>query len=299
MYKKFIEANVVHGPVQTIVAPMRVDANPCCADDEVNCEWAEYIEVPASSLNSSFCEYQQMQMETAKGPDIDLVVVDNDGTAPLISEGNGLVQGADAVIGDKIQCDPGPGDDGWSAHFAYLDAARGRRSEGVPMQSTVAVVVDDMVPEIVQEGLSVREATVAVPVGALFLLKDKIALPIDFQDCVATPTEQLIIDELQAHDARYVSMHTNGNGACGIHAPFGVLVGGELMCEDGRQLAANALRTYKRGSPVGFYAMVYSPPSGLNWHDLLRSRQSKAACHRARSVDVSGRRRHSCCKRLP
>ena len=100
-----------------------------------------------------------------------------------------------------------------------------------------------MVPEIVQEGLSVREVTVAVPVGALFPLKEKIALPIDFQDCVATPTEQLIIDELQAHDARYVSMHTNGNGACGIHAPFGVLVGGELMCEGGRQLAANALRT--------------------------------------------------------
>ena len=124
------------------------------------------------------------------------MVVDNDGTAPLISEGDGLAQGADAVIGDKIQCDPGPGDDGWSAHFAYLDAARGRRSEGVPMQSTVAVVVDDMVPEIVQEGLSVRDATVAVPVGALFPLKDRIAWPIDFQDCVATLTEQLIIDKL-------------------------------------------------------------------------------------------------------
>ena len=81
----------------------------------------------------------------------DVVVVDNDVTAPLISEGNGLMQGADAVIGKKTQCDPGPGDDGWSAHFAYLDAARGRRSEGIPMQSTVAVVVDDMVPEIVQE----------------------------------------------------------------------------------------------------------------------------------------------------
>jgi hypothetical protein len=54
VYKKFIEANVVHGPVQTIVAPMRVDASPCCADDEANCEWAEYIEVPASSLNSCF-----------------------------------------------------------------------------------------------------------------------------------------------------------------------------------------------------------------------------------------------------
>ena len=53
VYKKFIEANVVLADeVQTIVAPMRVDANPCRADDYVSREWAEYIEVPASSLNS-------------------------------------------------------------------------------------------------------------------------------------------------------------------------------------------------------------------------------------------------------
>ena len=128
MYNKFIVANVVLGPAQTIVAPMRVyllkptleqqrivqdrrwrdlqerkrrsthgrggsrkyanmtacnawvrreiyirfwkeslvhdgaqtRAGPVVEDDEVNFEWAEYIEVPASSLNSCFCEYQQL-----------------------------------------------------------------------------------------------------------------------------------------------------------------------------------------------------------------------------------------------
>ena len=132
------------------------------------------------------------------------------------------------------------------------------------MQSTVAVVVDEMVPGIVQEGLSVREVTVAVPVSALFPVKDRsIAWPIDFQDCVATPTEQLIIDELQAHDTRYVSMHTNGNGACGIHAPFGVLVGGELMCEGGRQFAANALRTYNNARKPGRFSTRWFTPRCL------------------------------------
>jgi hypothetical protein len=74
------------------------------------------------------------------------------------------------------------------------------------------------------EMMSVREVAVAVPAGSQFPLTDHEARPIDFGVCELTPMEQIMVAELQADAARYVSIDTNGNGACGLHAPFGALV---------------------------------------------------------------------------
>jgi hypothetical protein len=74
------------------------------------------------------------------------------------------------------------------------------------------------------EMMSVREVAVAVPAGSQFPLTDHESRPIDFGACELTPMEQIMVAELQADAARYVSIDTNGNGACGLHAPFGVLV---------------------------------------------------------------------------
>ena len=74
------------------------------------------------------------------------------------------------------------------------------------------------------EMMSVREVAVAVPAGSQFPLTDYESRPIDFGACELTPMEQIMVAELQADAARYVSIDTNGNGACGLHAPFGVLV---------------------------------------------------------------------------
>jgi hypothetical protein len=64
--------------------------------------------------------------------------------------------------------------------------------------------------EGVEEMLSVREVAVAVPAGSPFLLTDHESRPIDFRACELTPTEQIMVAELQADAARYVSIDTNG-----------------------------------------------------------------------------------------
>lgn len=103
--------------------------------------------------------------------------------------------------------------------------------------------------EVAEEVQSVRQVAVAVPGGTLFPLTDHELRPIDFQTCEITPTEQIMVTELQADAASYVSIDTNENGSCSLHAPFGSLVDGTLYCAEGRQLAANVLRSYKTLMP--------------------------------------------------
>ena len=54
-------------------------------------------------------------------------------------------------------------------------------------------------------------------------------------------------------EALYVNLKTNGNGACGLHALLGSLQNDELKLDDGRRLAADALRRYKAASWHGPY----------------------------------------------
>ena len=51
-----------------------------------------------------------------------------------------------------------------------------------------------------------------------FPLTDLEWRPLDFQACEVSATEQLVVAELQAEAARYVSIDTNGDGTCGLHS---------------------------------------------------------------------------------
>ena len=69
-------------------------------------------------------------------------------------------------------------------------------------------------------------------------------------------------------EALYVSLKTNGNGACGLHAPFGSPRTNEPKLEDGRRLAADALRRYKAASWHGPYFRLGVLPA--IWSELAR-----------------------------
>jgi hypothetical protein len=54
-----------------------------------------------------------------------------------------------------------------------------------------------------------------------------------------TESERRMLDELKD---QYFSLKTNGNGACGLHAAFGLIERGEFFCHDARATAVGALR---------------------------------------------------------
>ena len=124
------------------------------------------------------------------------------------------------------------------------------------------------------EMMSVREVAVAVPAGSQFPLTDHESRPIDFGACELTPMEQIMVAELQADAARYVSIDTNGNGACGLHAPFGVLVTA-ACCERSPEIQTFNVTKFvsvhkctprdlgRTGSAYGIASRVVS---GSSWH---------------------------------
>ena len=85
------------------------------------------------------------------------------------------------------------------------------------------------------------------------------------------PVSDSILWSLRSSDgaeALYVSLKTNGNVACGLHAPFGSLRNNELQLDDGRRLAAEALRRYKAASWHGQYFRLAVLPA--IWSELAR-----------------------------
>ena len=59
----------------------------------------------------------------------------------------------------------------------------------------------------------------------------------------------------------FVSLRTNGDGACGLHAAFGNLANGvEFFCEGARARAADALRLFRSsGRPGCFVREILTP----------------------------------------
>ena len=104
--------------------------------------------------------------------------------------------------------------------------------------------------------------------GVAFPVHDAYPRKLVNDDAGMTPTEQARMQALEANDAHYVSLHTNGNGACGLHAPYGVLEGSELKMDSARQHAANALRAYFNTGPHRRYLRVGVLPA--IWSELAR-----------------------------
>ena len=116
--------------------------------------------------------------------------------------------------------------------------------------------------------MQVQALLQAIPPEAPFPVHDEHPRRLVYDNEGMTHGEQARMAALQAEDTQYVSLHTNGNGACGLHAPYGSFESGELKMHDARQHAANALRGYFDTGPHQRYLRVGVLPA--IWSELAR-----------------------------
>lgn len=70
----------------------------------------------------------------------------------------------------------------------------------------------------------------------------------------ATPDEEACLFHFCGSACRFVSLVTNGNGACTLHSVYAQgLLNGELFCEDARLAAATAFRAFRLSGSSGFF----------------------------------------------
>ena len=101
--------------------------------------------------------------------------------------------------------------------------------------------------------LKVLAVSCAIPAGHNLPVSDSVPRTLRSSECA---------------EALYVSLKTNGNGACGVHAPFDSLRNNELQLDGGRRLAADTLRRYKAAFWHGQYYCLGLLPA--IWSELAR-----------------------------